>query len=117
MEAELAQELASTMKQHEKEVNDKETEHSKQLETIKEEHAEKIQHLENNLQQLVVEHDTKSHQIMFDYSRQIDELNQVSFHVSFVFIYVYPFIKKKIKMIKMVEISIWFDLNWFNSRL
>ena len=65
MEAELAQELASTMKQHEKEVNDKETEHSKQLETIKEEHAEKIQHLENNLQQLVVEHDTKSHQIIW----------------------------------------------------
>lgn len=77
VEAELAQELASTMKQHEKEVNDKEMEHSKQLETIKEEHAEKIQHLENNLQQLVVEHDTKSHQIMFDYSRQIDELNQM----------------------------------------
>ena len=80
MEAELAQELASTMKQHEKEVNDKEVQHAKQLETMTGEHADKIRYLDNNLQQLVVEHNTETEQIKFEYSRQFDDLNQVTIH-------------------------------------
>jgi len=46
------------------------------LETMKEEHVEKIRVLENNIQQLVAEHDAESEQIKFEYSRQVDELNQ-----------------------------------------
>lgn len=37
-------------------------------------HGERVQQLENNLQQLVAEHDAESEQVKFDFTRQLEDI-------------------------------------------